>query len=136
MNNKFLGSAVSVGVLAVSLTPEMTNAFAILLAAIFVGLVNLYMARTQRLMAMREIAKAVAPIEQKVDSLGPVVSKIEGHVNSEKTRSESEISSQRLQIELQRTMIEEMKKAAALLAQALANRDLVKEVGSSGNKKG
>lgn len=123
---------MSVGVLAMSLTPEMTNALAILLAAIFVGVVNLYMARTQRLMAMREIAKAVAPIEQKVDNLGPVVAKIEGHVNSEKTRSEMEIANQKLQIELQRTMIEEMKKAAALLAQAQANRDIVKD-GSSGN---
>lgn len=117
---KFFGPAGSVMVLAVSLTPEMTNALAILVAALFVGLVNLYMARTARLLAMKEIARVIAPVEQKIDAIIPVVAKIDGHVNSEKTRDAGVITAHKLEIALQREMIEEMRKAAALLAQATA----------------
>lgn len=94
------------------------SSVSILVAAVFVGLVNMYTARTARLVAISETHKAVAPIAAKVNEMSPVVNKIEAHVNSEKTRDQGIIASQNQQINLMRETIDEMRKERALLAQA------------------
>jgi len=81
--------------------------------------------------ALRPVTQQITtliPIVAKVDELVPIVAGINAHVNSEKTRAEGENSMQKAQITLQREIIEEMKKAAALLAQAKASADAAQSV--------
>lgn len=123
-NHTFATSAMSTFVIALALTPELTTAMSLVIAATLAGLVNLYVARTARLVALKEVAKMIAPVAAKIDAISPVVDRINTHVNSEKDRNTAELANRDMQIALQREMIDKMEKAALLLAQAKATVDL------------
>lgn len=99
---------------AITNSISLAGAIATIIAALFVGIVNV--------IAARSAAKnAIRPVIEKVD-------KIEAHVNSEKTRDQGTIATQKSEIDLLREMNSELKKMAALLAQAQSTRDLTQAV--------
>lgn len=115
----FIVAFSSVVVVAMSVLQETTSitnsitlagAIATIIAALFVGIVNVIAARS----AART---AIAPL--KAD-----VTEIKAHVNSEKTRDQGVIANLRSQIEMQQKVIEQLNQASALLAQAKAMKDI------------
>lgn len=116
----FSSSMLVVTTVLVQETPSITDsislagAVATVIAVIFAGIVNVIAARA----AAR---KAIAPVIEKVD-------KIEAHVNSDKTRDQGIIATQKSEIDLLREMNNELKKMAALLAQAKQATELTQAV--------
>lgn len=92
--------------------------YAMIVAALFVGVVNVIAAWAA---AKSAVNKAIAPVASEVKE-------IKAHVNSEKTRDQGVIATQKQEIDLLREMNSELKKTTALLAQTQSAKDLMHAV--------
>lgn len=128
MHLKVAMAAWAFPVFILALIPELTDApwtgVSVLVTAILFGLNNLYIARTARMALMKEVVKAIEPVATQVREMAPVLDRVDTHVNGEKSNAVHAAAAKDLEIRLKNEMLEEMRRAMALLAQAKATVDM------------